>query len=251
LHLNYQPQVDLQGRVPGAEALVRWTHPVRGSVSPARFIPIAEQTGFILELGLWVLQTGCTKLAGWSVDPLTAALTMSINVSARQFRHPQFVDQVLATLACTGANPALLKLELTESMLVDNVEDMISKMALLKTYGINFSLDDFGIGYSSLSYLKRLPLDRLKIDQSFVRDVLLDPHDAAIVRTVVALGQSLGLAVIAEGVETTGQRDFLEQNGCPAFQGYLYSRPLAPELFDHYVRQQVVICATAADKYVA
>jgi diguanylate cyclase (GGDEF)-like protein/PAS domain S-box-containing protein len=249
LHLNYQPQVNLQGELLGAEALVRWTHPVRGSVPPARFIPIAEHTGFILELGLWVLQTACLKLANWRLNPATAALTMSVNVSARQFRHPQFVEQVLATLAWAGADPARLKLELTESMLVDNIEELVAKMAVLKKHGVNFSLDDFGTGYSSLSYLKRLPLDQLKIDQSFVRDVLVDAHDAAIARTIVALGQSMGLAVIAEGVETTGQRDFLAQNGCYLFQGYLYSQPLAPDLFDHYVLQ--AISATTTNKNIA
>ena len=228
---------------------MRWTHPVRGSVPPARFIPIAEHTGFILELGLWVLQTACLKLANWRLNPATAALTMSVNVSARQFRHPQFVEQVLATLAWAGADPARLKLELTESMLVDNIEELVAKMAVLKKHGVNFSLDDFGTGYSSLSYLKRLPLDQLKIDQSFVRDVLVDAHDAAIARTIVALGQSMGLAVIAEGVETTGQRDFLAQNGCYLFQGYLYSQPLAPDLFDHYVLQ--AISATTTNKNIA
>ena len=225
----YQPVVDAQGGMVGAEALVRWQHPQRGMVSPSAFISVAEQTGLILSLGSWVLETACRQLARWSEDPATAGLTIAVNVSARQFRHPDFVDQVAATLLATRANPLNLKLELTESLLLSDADDAVRKMTELRLSGLKFSLDDFGTGYSSLSYLKRLPLEQLKIDQSFVRDVLTDPNDAAIARTVLALGQSLGLGVVAEGVETDGQRDFLLQNGCTLFQGYLFGRPVPVE----------------------
>jgi EAL domain-containing protein (putative c-di-GMP-specific phosphodiesterase class I) len=178
-----------------------------------------------------VLETACTQLAAWTARPETAQLNVAVNVSARQFRDPNFVQQVIAVLSHTGADPGRLKLELTESMLVDDVEATISKMTALKNVGVSFSLDDFGTGYSSLLYLKRLPLDQLKIDRSFVRDVLTDPNDAAIARTIVSLAGSLGLAVIAEGVETAGQRDFLARHGCHAYQGYFFSRPLVADEF--------------------
>ena len=234
-YLHYQPQLDAAGRVTGAEALVRWRHPQRGVVSPAAFIPLAEETGLILELGQWVLETACAQLAAWAGAAASADLCLAVNVSARQLRHPDFVVDVLAALESSGADPARLKLELTESQLVENVEMAIAKMTALKRSGVGFALDDFGTGYSSLGYLKRLPLDQLKIDQSFVADVLTDPNDAAIARTIVALGQSLGLSVMAEGVETEAQRDFLLQNGCHAYQGYLFSRPLAIEQFDAFL----------------
>ncbi|KFB66775.1 EAL domain-containing protein [Candidatus Accumulibacter vicinus] len=224
--LYYQPQVDSAGNRTGAEALVRWQHPRRGLVSPGEFIPQAEATGLIIPIGHWVLETACAQLVSWETVPEISHLTVAVNVSARQFRHVDFVGQVLAIIDSTGVNPQKLKLELTESLLLDDVEDIISKMTVLKAKGIGFSLDDFGTGYSSLSYLKRLPLDQLKIDQSFVRDVLTDPNDAAIARTIVALAQSMGLAVIAEGVETEAQREFLAANGCSAYQGYLYGRPM-------------------------
>ena len=229
--LHYQPQVDSDGRRIGAEALVRWRHPRRGMVSPAEFIPQAELTGQILPIGHWVLETACAQLAAWSSRPEMAQLTLAVNVSARQFRHSDFVDQVRAIIENSGANPRRLKLELTESLLLDDVENVIAKMTALKGHGVGFSLDDFGTGYSSLSYLKRLPLDQLKIDQSFVRDVLTDPNDATIARTIVALAQSMGLAVIAEGVETEAQRDFLAASGCHAYQGYLFGRPVPAEEF--------------------
>lgn len=234
--LHYQPQIDSEGRIIGAEALVRWQHPKLGLVLPVKFIPTAEDTGLILLLGHWVLETACAQLAVWATRPETAALSLSVNVSARQFRQPDFVEQVLAVVDYTGANPQRLKLELTESLLVDNVEDVITKMTALKAKGVGFSLDDFGTGYSSLTHLKRLPLDQLKIDQSFVMDVLTDPHDAAIAHTIVALGQSLGMMVIAEGVETEEQRDFLAQHGCNAYQGYLFSQPLPIEQFEEFVQ---------------
>ena len=231
--LFYQPQVSAEGQLIGVEALVRWRHPLRGLVAPSEFIPLAEETGLILPLGLWVLETACARLAVWGKDPGKAHLTMAVNVSARQFHHQDFVDQVMATLDHTGANPQRLKLELTESLFLTDVEDTIVKMTELKAAGVSFSLDDFGTGYSSLSYLKRLPLDQLKIDQSFIRDVLIDPNDAAIARTIVALAQSMGLAVIAEGVETEAQREFLASHNCCAFQGFLFGKAEPPEQIPH------------------
>ena len=228
--LHYQPVVDATGHLLGAEALVRWQHPQRGMVSPADFIPLAEQTGLILPLGRQVLALACRQLAQWATAPATAAWTLAVNVSAQEFRQPDFVEQVLAALRDAAANPRLLKLELTESLLLHDVEDSILKMQALRTLGVGFSLDDFGTGYSSLSYLKRLPLDQLKIDQSFVRDVLTDPNDATIACTIITLARSLGLDVVAEGVETEGQRAFLLRNGCRQFQGYLFGRPGPAEL---------------------
>ena len=236
LVLYYQPVVDGKGRLLGAEALVRWKHPRRGLVSPAEFIPLAEQTGLILPLGQWVLQAACEQLVVWSRSSLTRQFFLSVNVSVRQFRQPDFVEQVLGSLQSSGANPERLKLELTESLLLADVEDVISRMEYLRRYGVGFSLDDFGTGYSSLSYLKRLPLDQLKIDQSFVRDLQTDPNDAAIVRTILALAHSLDLAVVAEGVETTGQLEFLQRHGCQAFQGYLFGRPMPPEVLERALR---------------
>jgi diguanylate cyclase (GGDEF)-like protein/PAS domain S-box-containing protein len=230
-------------RVIGAEALVRWQHPEKGLVAPAEFIPLAEETGLILALGDWVLATACTQLARWTEQPEMAHLTMAVNVSAQQFRQPDFVEKVLTIIRKTGAHPNRLKLELTESLLVDNMQDIVQKMWTLKAKGVVFSLDDFGVGYSSLSYLKRLPLDQLKIDESFVRDVLLDPNDAAIARTIVALAQSLGLGVIAEGVETPAQRDFLASVGCHAYQGFYFSRPMRVESFEAFVRKDDAVAA--------
>ncbi|MDO8250086.1 MAG: EAL domain-containing protein [Rhodoferax sp.] len=233
--LHYQPQVSREGGTVGAEALLRWRHPERGMVSPLDFIPLAEDTGLILPLGLWVLQSACTQLVAWADQAHTADLVLAVNVSARQFRQADFVAEVLGVLAQTGARGDRLKLELTESVVVENVGDIIEKMVALKAHGVRFSMDDFGTGYSSLSYLRRLPLDQLKIDQSFVNDVLTDPNDAAIARTIIALGQSLGLNVIAEGVETDGQRDFLAQAGCLHYQGYLYSKPLQAQDFEKFL----------------
>ncbi|MDI1301816.1 MAG: EAL domain-containing protein [bacterium] len=232
--LHYQAQVDGKGRLSGVEALVRWNHPQRGMVSPAEFIPLAEDTGLILPLGHWVLETACTQLATWAARPEMAHLCISVNVSPRQFHQSDFVHQVLTLLVRTGANPKRLKLELTESLLIANIEDVITKMSALKAQGVCFSLDDFGTGYSSLAYLKRLPLNQLKIDQGFVRDILIDPNDAAIAKMIVVLAESLGLEVIAEGVETEAQRNFLAEHGCPAYQGYLFSRPLPIEEFETF-----------------
>ncbi|MDP2826550.1 MAG: EAL domain-containing protein [Sulfuritalea sp.] len=235
--LHYQAQVAGDGRVTGVEVLVRWQHPERGLVSPFEFIALSEDTGLILPLGHWVLETACAQLAFWAARPEMAHLTVAVNVSARQFHHRDFVNQVLAILERTGASPQRLKLELTESLLVHDVEGIIVKMTALKAKGVSFSLDDFGTGYSSLSYLKRLPFDQLKIDQSFVSDMLSDPSDVAIARAVVALGQSLGIAVIAEGVETEAQRNCLATNGCHAYQGFLFSRPLSIESFEEFAQR--------------
>ncbi len=231
LTLHYQAQVDRQGRLVGAEALARWPHPQRGWVSPIDFIPLAEESGLIMALGHSVLIQACTLLAIWQSNPATAELTLAVNVSARQFQHADFVDDVLAILRNTGARPHRLKLELTESLLLDNVEATIEKMTILRGHGVEFALDDFGTGFSSLTYLKRLPLNQLKIDQSFVRDVLTDPSDATLARTVITLGETFGLGVIAEGVETRAQSDFLTEAGCPILQGYLYGKPMAIEQF--------------------
>ncbi|WP_211453183.1 bifunctional diguanylate cyclase/phosphodiesterase [Collimonas antrihumi] len=235
--LHYQAQVVDGGRVTGVEALVRWQHPQRGIVFPADFIPMAEETGLILPLGNWVLETACSQLAAWATRPEMTHLTVAVNISAQQFREPDFVDKVLAVISQTGANPSRLKLELTESLLVDNMQDIIQKMVALKINGVFFSLDDFGTGYSSLAYLKRLPLDQLKIDHSFVRDILFDANDAAIARTILALAKSLGLEVIAEGVETMAQRDFLASAGCHAYQGNYFCRPLPIEGFEEFARE--------------
>lgn len=237
--LHYQAQVVSGGRTTGAEVLLRWPHPERGMVSPADFISLAEESGLILPLGHWVLHTACTQLAVWAGRPEMAHLIVAVNVSVQQFRQADFVDLVLKVLKDTGANPQRLKLELTESMLVSNAEDIIEKMYALKSKGVSFSLDDFGTGYSSLSYLRRLPLDQLKIDQSFVLDVLSDPNDAAIATTIIALAKSLGLGVIAEGVETAAQRDFLAAAGCYAYQGYYFSRPLPLEAFEVFAQKPV------------
>ena len=235
--LHYQPKV-AHGAIQGAEALLRWRHPERGGISPAEFIPLAEHSGLILPLGQWVLQTACEQLARWAEQPLLQQLTLAVNVSPRQFHQAGFVAQVLQALASSGAQARRLRLELTESMLLQDVEDTIAKMAQLRGYGVGFSLDDFGTGYSSLAYLKRLPLHELKIDQSFVRDVLSDPNDAAITRTIIALGTSLGLQVTAEGVETEPQRLFLEKHGCHVWQGYLLAPPLPAERFEALVLER-------------
>jgi EAL domain-containing protein (putative c-di-GMP-specific phosphodiesterase class I) len=233
--LHYQAQITDGQKVTGVEALMRWQDPRRGMVSPAEFIPVAEETGMILPMGIWVLETACRQLAQWALQPDMAHLCVAVNVSARQFHQEGFVSPVLGVLDRTGAQANRLKLELTESLLVANVEGVIGKMNALKGIGVGFSLDDFGTGYSSLSYLKRLPLDQLKIDQGLVRDILIDANDAAIAKMVIALADSMGLAVIAEGVETEAQRDFLAGLGCHNYQGYLFSRPLPVQAFEEFV----------------
>ena len=230
--LHYQVQMDSSHRPLGAEALIRWLHPERGLVSPGQFIPLAEETGLILPIGQWVLNAACAQLKTWERDVLTRGLVLAVNVSARQFRQTDFVAQVQAALQRHGINPTLLKVELTESMLLENIEDTIATMKELKQIGVRFSLDDFGTGYSSLQYIKRLPLDQLKIDQSFVRDIATDSSDKAIVRTIIAMAQSLNLDIIAEGVETEDQRQRLLEMGCIHYQGYLLGKPVPIETFD-------------------
>ncbi|AVP56523.1 EAL domain-containing protein [Pulveribacter suum] len=233
--LMYQPVVDHGGHVLGVEALARWGHPQRGMVSPATFIPLAEETGLILPLGRWVLHTACALLARWQHEPARAHLTMAVNVSSRQFRDVGFVQEVVRALAETGAPASHLKLELTESLLVEDLLQTVATMEALRAHGVGFSLDDFGTGYSSLAYLKRMPLAQLKIDQSFVRDLLGDASDAAIVRTIIALAASLDLQAIAEGVESEQQRDWLAAAGCTHFQGYLFSRPLPADSLEQWL----------------
>jgi EAL domain-containing protein (putative c-di-GMP-specific phosphodiesterase class I) len=230
--MHFQKQVNAQGLTTGAEVLLRWAHPQRGLVSPAEFIALAEETGIIIPIGMWVVRAACLQLKAWSAVPGLRDLVLAVNVSARQFHQPDFVSQLRREVVLTGAKPSHLKLELTESVVLENVEDTIAKMRELKLMGISFSMDDFGTGYSSLQYLKRLPLDQLKIDQSFVRDITSDPNDAAIVQTIVAMTDALGLNVIAEGVETPEQRDFLDHLGCHAFQGYLFGRPMPLAQFE-------------------
>jgi len=223
--LHYQIQVDSLRRPLGAEALLRWEHPERGLVSPMQFIPLAEETGLIVPIGLWVLRSACAQLKAWQQNALTRDLVLAVNVSAKQFHQADFVAQVRRALIDSGARPSQLKLEMTESIVLENIEDTIRKMHEIKLLGVSFSMDDFGTGYSSLQYLKRLPLDQVKIDQSFVRDIATDQNDAAIVQTIIAMAEALGLNVIAEGVETEEQRQFLDLRGCHAFQGYLFGRP--------------------------
>jgi diguanylate cyclase (GGDEF)-like protein/PAS domain S-box-containing protein len=231
LKLYYQPQ-RMGPHMLGVEALLRWKHPLRGNIPPSAFIPLAEETGLILPLGNWVLEAACHQIAAWERHPQGSKVPVSVNISARQLHQPDFVEQVLTALDRTGADPRRLKLELTESMLVENVEEVIAKMTRLKAYGLSFSLDDFGTGYSSLSYLKRLPLNELKIDLSFVRDLLVDSSSGAIVETILALSRAMGLSTIAEGVETEAQRAFLARLGCHAYQGYLFSPALPVEEFE-------------------
>lgn len=230
--LYYQPQMNAEGHIIGAEALVRWRHPRLGLLPPGDFITLAEDTGLILPLGRWVLEAACEQLAAWSTHADSAHLSVSVNVSGRQIRHPEFVGQVLAILCRCGTNLSSLKLELTESVLMDETEHVIRNMDALKSIGVSFSLDDFGTGYSSLSYLNRLPLDELKIDRSFVSDILTDAHSAIIARTIVGLAHNLGLSVIAEGVESAEQRDLLAEYGCHSYQGYFISPPLPAEQFE-------------------
>jgi diguanylate cyclase (GGDEF)-like protein/PAS domain S-box-containing protein len=232
--LYYQPQVE-RSHLMGAEALIRWRHPSRGIVQPNEFIALAEETGLILPLGDWVLETACAQIASWAGRKQTADFAIAVNISTLQFRQPEFVEQVLAALERAGANPKNLKLELTESMLANNIEDIIAKMTELKSHGLRFSLDDFGTGYSSLAYLKRLPLDELKIDRAFGRDLLVDATSGAIAQTIISLGRAMGLSLVAEGVETEEQRGFLDALGCYAFQGYLLSRPLPLEEFEAFL----------------
>jgi diguanylate cyclase (GGDEF)-like protein/PAS domain S-box-containing protein len=244
LLLYYQAQVDAKGQITGAEVLLRWQSPDQGLILPAGFIAFAEESGLIVPMGQWVLRTACAQLACWAANVELAHLSISVNVSVRQLKSANFVPEVLAVIEQSGIDPTRLKLELTESLILDNVEQVILKMTQLKDLGVRFSLDDFGTGYSSLSYLKRLPLYQLKIDQSFVCDILTDPNDAAIAQMVIALATALDLAVIAEGVETQEQRDFLASQGCHAYQGYLYGHPLPIAEFENLIKGSEIAAET-------
>ncbi len=234
--LHYQPQVGRDGRMFGVEALIRWQHPQRGLVFPNDFIAQAEESGLILPLGKWGLETACAQLAVWARHPHTSHLSIAVNVSVRQFRHPEFVEQVMTVINAAGINANRLKLELTESLLATGMEITIAKMGMLRDAGVTLAIDDFGIGYSALSYLKYLPLDQLKIDRTFVKDILTDPNDAAIARTIIGLAQSLGLGVMAEGVETKAQRDLLIRFGCECYQGHLFCPALPIEELEIFMR---------------
>lgn len=231
--LYYQLQVAYDGKPRGAEALIRWRKPDGSCISPAQFIPLAEENGLIIDIGDWILEQACVQLQSWARAPATASMDLAINVSARQFRHPDFAGNIISALARHSFDPARLKLELTEGVLLETPNEMIECMGALRATGIRFSLDDFGTGYSSLQYLKRLPLDQLKIDQSFVRELVTSTSDRAIVKTIIAMAHSLNLDVIAEGVETSAQRDLLYELRCMHYQGYFYGRPMpAADLFE-------------------
>jgi EAL domain-containing protein (putative c-di-GMP-specific phosphodiesterase class I) len=237
LRLFYQIQLDSELRPVGAEALIRWIHPMRGMVSPAQFIPIAEESTLILDIGNWVLETACQQLALWRKREQTRGLILAVNVSAQQFKRHDFLDTVTTMVNIHNVDPNLLKLELTETVVLSDVADVITKMHALKALGVRLSLDDFGTGYSSLSYLKLLPLDQIKIDQSFVRDMTTDPNDAVMVQTIINLAQNFRMNVIAEGVETEAQLSLLKQNGCMAYQGYLFSKPVPIEEFEALLKK--------------
>jgi diguanylate cyclase (GGDEF)-like protein/PAS domain S-box-containing protein len=244
LSVEYQPQVAEDGRIIGAEALLRWEHPRRGVVPPDEFIPMAEETSLIIPIGHWVLEAACAQLALWARRPDRAHLVLAVNVSVRQFRHPEFVEEVVRCVRGAGIAPDRLKLELTESLLMENIDAAIARMHELKDMGVRLAVDDFGIGYSSLSYLKRLPVDELKIDRHFIRDILTDGNDAAIAGTIIGLCRNLGLEVIAEGVETEEQRAFLARQGCHRYQGYLFSRPLTIEQLEAFIDAGVAALRT-------
>ncbi len=238
--LFYQVQVNTHRLPQGAEVLLRWIHPERGMISPAQFIPLAEETGLIFPIGAWVLETACVQIKRWERQLPFRNLALAVNVSAKQFRQPDFVAQVQSAIMRNSINPMSLKLELTESLVLDNVADTIAKMCALKDIGVSFSMDDFGTGYSSLSYLKRLPLSQLKIDQSFVRDLATDQGDKVMVMTIVDLGMNFEVDVIAEGVETEAQFNLLHRYGCTSFQGYLFSKPVPVDEFESLVANKLL-----------
>ncbi len=239
--LHYQPQVHSNGKMFGVEALMRWQHPERGLVYPNDFIAQAEESGLILPLGRWALETACRQLSRWALREETRHLSIAVNVSVRQFRHPEFVELVMMTIKESGINANRLKLELTESLLATGMEVTIDKMGMLKEAGVTLAIDDFGIGYSALSYLKHLPLDQLKIDRNFVKDILTDPNDAAIARTIIGLAQSLGLGVVAEGVETEAQRELLVRFGCDCYQGHLFCPALPIDALEIFMEERTRI----------
>lgn len=239
--LFYQPQVDQNGNIFGAESLIRWQSPLKGLIPPIQFIPLAEETGLILPMGQWVLETACDQLKIWESDPRKAELQLAINVSARQFHQPNFVEQVLETLIKKSINPNKIKLELTESIVLEDIDTVITKMHALRQTGVKFAMDDFGTGYSSLSYLTQLPISQLKIDQSFVRNIGVKHGDSVIVQTIIGMAENLGMSVIAEGVETQEQYEFLKQNGCTLFQGYLFGKPLPIEEFESLIANPICV----------
>ena len=236
--LYYQMQVNHTGYILGAEVLLRWIHPEKGLISPMQFIPLAEESGLIIPIGRWVLESACRQIKAWETDRRTRKLQLAVNVSGRQFRQTDFVAQVSEIIARIDINPLLLKLELTESIVLDDVPDTIAKMQALRQIGVSFAMDDFGTGYSSLSYLTQLPLNQLKIDQSFVRHIGSKASDATIIQTIIGMADNLSMDVIAEGVETREQRDFLAANGCQFYQGYLFSKPVPLEEFEAQLHAQ-------------
>jgi diguanylate cyclase (GGDEF)-like protein len=239
LKLLLQMQVNESNQIIGAEALIRWEHPEQGMIYPSQFVPFAEESLLILPIGQWVLETACAQLMEWQSNPLTQDLNIAINVSARQFRQADFVEQIRSTLAKFDIPPSKLKLELTESLVFDNIADSIKKMRELRAIGIHFAMDDFGTGYASLIYLKSLPLSQIKIDRSFVRDIAIDRDDEIIVQTIISMAHNLDLEVIAEGVETIEQLEFLRKNGCKAFQGHLFGKAISQKEFNQLISQSV------------
>jgi EAL domain-containing protein (putative c-di-GMP-specific phosphodiesterase class I) len=237
--LYYQSQNAHDGNIVSAEVLLRWQHPEIGLIFPSDFIYLAEQTGLIMPIGQWVLEQACIQLKAWESNPLANHLTLAVNVSARQFHQVDFVEQVRQVLNHTGINPDKLTLELTESLVLDDVNDTITKMKALRAIGVHFSMDDFGTGYSSLSSLKKLPITELKIDYSFVRDIITDKDDAAIVQTIIAMAHNLGLKVVAEGVETEEQLTFLKRHGCYLYQGYFFSKPVPLAVFENLLTNSI------------
>jgi EAL domain-containing protein (putative c-di-GMP-specific phosphodiesterase class I) len=235
LYFNYQPIVNVDKQVVAAEVLLRWSHPTLGNVSPVEFIPIAEKTNHIIKIGHWVLAQACQQLKVWESDPILSQIKLSVNISAKQFLYINFVQELREILANTAINPDQLKLELTETAVIDNIDDVINKMKVLKQMGVRISLDDFGIGHSSLVYLKKLPVTQIKIDQSFVHDVLTDSNDAAIIQMILAVGKTIHCDIVAEGVEQVEQYELLRSFGCDYFQGYYFSRPTDVESFEKLV----------------
>lgn len=233
LSLHYQLQVDENSQPIGAEALIRWQHPVKGNISPVKFIAIAETTDLIIDIGNWVLETALRQLKTWERDSIKNQLTLAVNISAKQFNHPDFIEYISKLISKHKVNSKLLKFELTEGVAVSDIDSVIEKMNVLKDmFGIRISLDDFGTGFSSLSYLKKLPIEQVKIDRSFVRDMTVDQNDASMVKAIVDMAKTFNLEVIAEGVETEEQHEMLAAYGCNFYQGYLFSKPLAIEKFD-------------------
>lgn len=235
LKLFYQIQINGERRIIGAEALLRWKHPKYGLVAPEQFIPIAERTGLIIPIGMWVLETACNQLKLWQSDPLKKGLSIAVNISPSQFTHPGFIGDLQLILKNTGINPALLKLELAESLMLHDIANTIDKMEMLKSLGIGFSMDNFGTGYSSLSHLKKLPISQLKIDQFLMRDIVIDNCDAMIVKTIVDMTRKLGIDVVAGGVETEQQFDCLKDFKCSAYQGYLFGKPMPLNEFERMI----------------